>query len=80
MSIHDELNKLTEKYGLDNEESLIEHLKSEFTKEYQLAVESLKNDGSDDPELEITEGRIAEHIKDKKEKFLNECEKILKNP
>ena len=80
MSIHDELNKLTEKYGLDNEESLIEHLKSEFTKEYQLAVESLKNDGSDDPELEITAGRIAEHIKDKKEKFLNECEKILKNP
>ena len=79
MSIHESLNKLIEKYGLDNEESLIEHLKSEFTKEYQLAIKSLENDGSDDPEMEITAGRIAEHIKDKS-LFLNKCEKILKNP
>ena len=51
MSIHDSLNKLIEKYGLDNEESLIEHLKSEFTKEYQLAIKSLENDGSDDQRM-----------------------------
>ena len=80
MSIHDELNKLMQKYGSDNEESLVEHLKNEFSKEYKLAVEDLKNDGSDDPDIEVTAGRIADHIKDKKDKFLNECEKILKNP
>ena len=80
MSIHDELNKLMQKYGSDNEEALVEHLKNEFPKEYKLAVEDLKNDGSDDPDMEVTAGRIADHIKDKKDKFLNECEKILKNP
>ena len=80
MAIHDELNKLVQKYGSDNEETLVEHLKNEFSKEYKLAVEDLKNDGSDDPDMEVTAGRIADHIKDKKDKFLNECEKILKNP
>ena len=80
MSIHDELNKLVQKYGSDNEEALVEHLKNEFSKEYKLAVEDLKNDGSDDPDMEVTAGRIADHIKDKKDKFLNECEKVLKNP
>ena len=80
MSIHDELNKLMQKYGSDNEEALVEYLKNEFSKEYKLAVEDLKNDGSDDPDIEVTAGRIADHIKDKKDKFLNECEKILKNP
>ena len=80
MSIHDELNKLLQNYGSDNEEVLVEHLKNEFSKEYKLAVEDLKNDGSDDPDIEVTAGRIADHIKDKKDKFLNECEKILKNP
>ena len=79
MSIHDELNKLMQKYGSDNEEALVEYLKNEFSKEYKLAVEDLKNDGSDDPDIEVTAGRIADHIKDKKDKFLNECEKILKN-
>ena len=79
MSIHDELNKLMQKYGSDNEEALVEYLKNEFSKEYKLAVEDLKNDGSDDPDIEVTAGRIADHVKDKKDKFLNECEKILKN-
>ena len=80
MSIHDELNKLMQKYGSDNEEALVEHLKNEFSIEYKLAVEDLKNDGSDDPDIEVTAGRIADHIKDKKDKFLKECEKVLKNP
>ena len=80
MSIHDELNKLMQKYGSDNEEALVKYLKNEFSKEYKLAVEDLKNDGSDDPDIEVTAGRIADHVKDKKDKFLNECEKILKNP
>ena len=80
MSIHDELNKLMQKYGSDNEEALAEHLKNEFSKEYKLAVEDLKNDGSDDPDMEVTAGRIGDHIKDKKDKFLNECEKVLKKP
>ena len=79
MSIHDELNKLVQKYGSDNEEALVEHLKNEFSKEYELAVEDLKNDGSDDPDMELITGRIADHVKDKKDKFLNDCEKLLKN-
>ena len=28
MAVHDKLNKLIEKYGSDNEESLVEHLKN----------------------------------------------------
>ena len=38
MSIHEKLNKLMQKYGSDNEEALVEHLKNEFSKEYKLAV------------------------------------------
>ena len=30
MAVHDKLNKLIEKYGSDNEESLVEHLKANF--------------------------------------------------
>tara|TARA_B100002051_G_C16229708_1_gene389791 strand:+ start:74 stop:316 length:243 start_codon:yes stop_codon:yes gene_type:complete len=80
MAVHDKLNKLIEKYGSDNEESLIEHLKSKFSKEYKLAAEDLKNDGSDDPDMEMTAGRIADHIDSNEETFLSECEKILQNP
>ena len=79
MAVHDKLNKLIEKYGSDNEESLIEHLKGKFSKEYKLAIQDLKNDGSDDPDMEMTAGRIADHITNE-DKFLDECEKILKNP
>ena len=37
--MHDKLNKLIEKYGC---ESLIEHLKGKFSKEYKLAIQILK--------------------------------------
>ena len=77
MAVHDKLNKLIEKYGSDNEESLIEHLKGKFSKEYKLAIQDLKNDGSDDPDMEMTAGSIYIYNEDK---FLDECEKILKNP
>ena len=45
MSIHDELNKPMQKYSSENEQTLVEHLKNEFSKEYKLAIEDLKNDG-----------------------------------
>ena len=41
-------------------------------------IEDLKNDGSDDPEMEMTPGRFADHIGDKGEEFLKEYEAILK--
>ena len=80
MAVHDKLNKLIEKYGSENEESLVGHLKDKFSKEYKLAVQDLKNDGSDDPDIEMTAGRIADHIGSNEDKFISECEKILKNP
>jgi len=80
MTVHDKLNKLIEKYGSENEESLVEHLKNKFSKEYKLALEDLKNDGSDDPDMEMTAGRIADHIGKNEEEFLSECEKLLTNP
>ena len=79
MAVHDKLNKLIEKYGSDNEESLVEHLKGKFSKEYKLAVQDLKNDGSDDPDMEMTAGRIADHIGSNEDKFISECENILSN-
>jgi|TARA_B100001057_G_scaffold499382_1_gene609806 N-methylhydantoinase B/oxoprolinase/acetone carboxylase alpha subunit len=79
MSVHDKLNKLIEKYGSDNEESLVEHLKSKFSKEYKLAIADLKKDGSDDPDMEMTAGRIADHVGNNDKNFLSECEKILSN-
>ena len=79
MAVHDKLNKLIEKYGSDNEESLVEHLKEKFSKEYKLAFQDLKNDGSDDPDMEMTAGRIADHIGNNENKFIGECEKILSN-
>ena len=70
MNVHEKLNKLIEKYGSDNEESLVEHLKSRFSKEYKFAIEDLKNDGSDDPDMKMTAGRIADHIEKNEEDFL----------
>tara|TARA_B100000029_G_scaffold437709_1_gene453081 strand:+ start:242 stop:484 length:243 start_codon:yes stop_codon:yes gene_type:complete len=80
MSVHDKLNKLIEKYGYENEESLVEHIKKKFSKEYKLALKDLKNEGVDDPDMEMTAGRIADHIVGNEEEFLSECEKVIKNP
>jgi len=77
MTIHESLNKLFEKYNID-EEGLVDHLKSKFSSEYKLALKDLKDEGVDSPETEITPGRIADHIKDEK-KFLNEVEKFCKD-
>ena len=44
----------------------------------KLSLEDLKNDGSDDPEMEMTPGRFVDHIGDKGEEFLKEYEAILK--
>ena len=49
MAVHDKLNKLIKKYGSDNEESLVKHLKIKFSKEYKLASEDLKNGGPQGP-------------------------------
>ena len=43
-----------------------------------LSLEDLKNDGSDDPEMEMTPGRFVDHIGDKSEELLKEYETILK--
>ena len=77
MTIHASLNLLFEKYDID-EEGLVDYLKSKFSNEYRLALKDLKDEGVDIPESEITQGRIADHIKDEK-KFLNEVEKFGKD-
>jgi hypothetical protein len=77
MTIHASLNLLFEKYDID-EEGLVDYLKSKFLTEYKLALKDLKDEGVDNPESEITPGRIADHIKDEK-KFLNEVEKFGKD-
>ena len=76
--IYKKINELNSKYGSDFEEDLVEHLKKKFPKQYKLSLEDLKNDGSDDPEMEMTPGRFADHIGDKGEEFLKEYEAILK--
>ena len=79
MSIHDKLNKLSEKYEkytLD-EEGLVEFLKKKFPSESKLAIKDLKDEGVEDPELELTQGRIADHIT-KSEDFLKQVEIFLK--
>lgn len=76
--IYKKINELNSKYGLDFEEELVEHLKKKFPKEYKLSLEDLKNDGSDNPEMEMTPGRFADHIGDKGEEFLKEYEAMLK--
>ena len=64
--------------GMINSEELVEHLKNKFPEEYKLSLEDLKNDGSDDPEMEMTPGRFVDHIGDKGDDFLKEYEAILK--
>ena len=76
--IYKKINELNSKYGYDFEEELVEHLKKKFPKQYKLSLEDLKNDGSDDPEMEMTPGRFADHIGNKAEEFLKEYEAILK--
>ena len=79
--IHKKISELNSKYGNDSsefEEDLVEHLKNKFPEQYKLSLEDLKNDGSDDPEMEMTPGRFADHIGDKDEEFLKEYEAILK--
>ena len=76
--IYEKINELNSKYGSDFEEDLVEHLKKKFPEQYKLSLEDLKNDGSDDPEMEMTPSRFADHIGDKGEEFLNEYETILK--
>ena len=70
--IYKKINELNSKYGSDFEEDLVEHLKKKFPEQYKLSLEDLKNDGSDDPEMEMTPGRFADHIGDKGEEFLKE--------
>ena len=75
------ISELNSKYGNESselEEELVEHLKKKFPEQYKLSLEDLKNDGSDDPEMEMTPGRFADHIGDKGEEFLKEYEAILK--
>jgi hypothetical protein len=76
--IYKKINELNSKYGYDFEEELVEHLKKKFPKQYKLSLEDLKNDGSDDPEMEMTPGRFADHIGNKAEELLKEYEAILK--
>ena len=73
-----ELNSKYVKESSEFEEELVEHLKKKFPEQYKLSLEDLKNDGSDDPEMEMTPGRFADHIGDKSEELLQEYEAILK--
>ena len=79
--IYKKITELNSKYGNESsefEEELTEHLKNKFTEQYKLSLEDLKNDGSDDPEMEMTPGRFVDHIGDKGDDFLKEYEAILK--
>ena len=79
--IYKKISELNSKYGNESsgfEEELVEQLKKKFPEQYKLSLEDLKNDGSDDPEMEMTPGRFADHIGDKGEEFLKEYEAILK--
>ena len=80
-NIYKKLNELNSKYGNESsefDEELTENLKVKFPEQYKLALKDLKNDGSDDPEMEMTTGRFVDHIGDKGEEFLREYEAILK--
>ena len=79
--IYQKINELNSKYGNESsefEEELTKHLKNKFPEQYKLSLEDLKNDGSDDPEMEMTPGRFVDHIGDKGDDFLKEYEAILK--
>ena len=73
------IGKRARQLSATQKEELNEKLKKKFSEQYKLALEDLKNDGSDDPEMEMTPGRFADHIGDKGEEFLKEYETILKN-
>ena len=80
-NLYNKISDLNSKYGNESSEFegyLVEHLKKKFPKQYKLSLEDLKNDGSDDPEMEMTPGRFADHIGDKAEELLKEYEAILK--
>ena len=80
-NLNKKISELNSKYGNESsefEEELVEQLKKKFPEQYQLSLEDLKNDGSDDPEMEMTPGRFVDHIGDKDEEFLKEYEAILK--
>ena len=80
-NLYNKISDLNSKYGNESSEfegELVEHLKKKFPKQYKLSLEDLKNDGSDDPEMEMTPGRFADHIGDKAEELLKEYEAILK--
>ena len=79
--LYKRINELNSKYGNESsefEEELVDNLKKKFPEQYKLSIEDLKNDGSDDPEMEMTPGRFADHIGDKGEELLTEYEFILK--
>ncbi|MDA7490520.1 hypothetical protein N9A52_03640 [Candidatus Pelagibacter ubique] len=79
--IYKKISELNSKYSNESsefEEELTKHLKNKFPEEYKLSLEDLKNDGSDDPEMEMTPGRFVDHIGDKGDDFLKEYEAILK--
>ena len=79
--IYKKITELNSKYGNESsefEEELTKHLKNKFPEQYKLSLEDLKNDGSDDPEMEMTPGRVVDHIGDKGDDFLKEYEAILK--
>ena len=81
INVYKKITELNSKYGNESsefEEELVEQLKKKFPEQYQLSLEDLKNDGSDDPEIEMTPGRFVDHIGDKGEEFLKEYEAILK--
>ena len=73
--IYKKISELNSKYGNESsefEEELVEQLKKKFPEQYQLSLEDLKNDGSDDPEMEMTPGRFVDHIGDKSDELLKE--------
>ena len=79
--LYKKITELNSKYGNESsefEEELVEHLKNKFSEQYKLSLEDLKNDGSDDPEMEMTPGRFVDHIGDQGEELLKEYEAILK--
>ena len=80
-NLNKKISELNSKYGNESsefEEELVEQLKKKFPEQYQLSLEDLKNDGSDDPEMEMTPGRFVDHIGDKGDILLKEYETILK--
>ena len=79
--IYKKISELNLKYGNESsefDEELVEQLKKKFPEEYKLSLEELKNDGSEDPEMEMSPGRFASFLEENKEQFLKDYEEILK--